>query len=85
MRKLILILITGLNLSLLSFAEPQLTSWITDKTGSYARIFTSKENEAAGLTSTTWSRVGVQSSPTYAGIHEIHDSQNWVYIKTSGL
>ena len=38
MRKLILILTTELNLSLLSFAEPQLTSWITDKTGSYARI-----------------------------------------------
>ena len=82
---LFLILILFLNSISILIAEPQLTSWITDKTGSYARIYTSKDNESAGLTSTTWSRIGVQSSPTYAGIHEIHDSENWVYIKTSGL
>ena len=85
MRIFLTILVIKINLSLGSFAEPQLTSWITDKTGSYARIFTSKENEAAGLTSTTWSRIGVQNSPTYAGIHEIHHDDSWVYIKTSGL
>ena len=84
MRIFLTILVIKINLSLGSFAEPQLTSWITDKTGSYARIFTSKENEA-GLTSTTWSRIGVQNSPTYAGIHEIHHDDSWVYIKTSGL
>ena len=67
-------------------SEPQLSSWYTEKTGKYARIFTSKENEASGTSSITWSRgQGIQNSPTYAGIHEIYDSEDWIYIKTSGL
>ena len=79
------LLLLGL-LSLHSSAEPQITSWYTSQSGKYARIFTSKENEAASLTSTTWSRGrGNQSSPTYAGVHEIHHDDSWVYIRTSGL
>ena len=67
-------------------AEPQLTTWYTSQSGKYARIFTSKENEIASLTSTTWSRgQGNQSSPAYAGVHEIHHDASWVYIRTSGL
>ena len=67
-------------------AEPQLTSWYTSQSGKYARIFTSKENEIASLTSATWSRGrGSQSSPTYAGVHEIHHDSSWVYVRTSGL
>jgi len=67
-------------------AEPQLTSWYTAQSGKYARIFTSKENEAAGITSTTWNRgQGTQASPTYSGVHEIHHDATWVYIRTSGL
>ncbi len=73
-------------LPLTAMAEPQLTSWYTAQSGKYARIFTSKENEATGRTSTTWSRgQGNQSSPTYAGVHEIHHDDGWIYIKTSGL
>ena len=69
-----------------AFAEPQLTSWYTEKSGKYARIFTSKENEAAGITSTTWSRnQTAQNSPTYAGVHEIHHDTNWIYIRATGL
>ena len=67
-------------------AEPQLTSWHTGQSGSYARIFTSQQDESAGITSTTWSRGrGTQASPTYAGAHEIHHDSDWVYIRTSGL
>ncbi|MBJ06575.1 MAG: hypothetical protein CMO40_05570 [Verrucomicrobiaceae bacterium] len=67
-------------------SEPQLTSWYTGKSGSYARIFTSQQNESAGVTTTTWSRGrGTQNSPTYAGVHEIHHDTQWVYIRTSGL
>ena len=73
-------------LPLTAGAEPQLNSWYTAQSGKYARIFTSKENEATGRTSTTWSRGrGTQSSPTYAGVHEIHHDSRWIYIKTSGL
>ncbi len=74
------------SLCLTAAAEPQLSSWYTEQSGKYARIFTSKENEAAGTTSTTWSRgQGNQTSPTYAGVHEIHHDANWIYIRTSGL
>jgi len=67
-------------------SEPQLTSWYTEKTGKYARIFTSKGTEASNTSAITWSRgQGIQNSPTYAGIHEIYDSNDWVYIKTTGL
>ena len=73
-------------LALNAAAEPQLTSWYTAQSGKYARIFTSTENEAAGLASTTWSRGrGTQASPTYSGVHEIHHDASWVYIRTSGL
>ena len=77
-----LFIFSGLSL----LAEPILSSWYTDHTGKYARIFTSKENEGAGTTSITWSRGrGIQNLPTYAGVHEIYDSNDWVYIRTSGL
>jgi len=73
-------------LCLPAVAEPQLTSWHTAQSGKYARIFTSKENEAAGITSTTWNRgQGTQASPTYSGVHEIHHDAAWIYIRTSGL
>ena len=66
--------------------EPQLSSWITDKAESYARIFTSKENESAGLTSTTWSRgQRIQNLPTSASIHQLQYTDSWMYIKTFGL
>ncbi len=39
-----------------------------------------------GTSVTTWSRgAGVQSAPTYAGVHQIDYSANWVYIHTTGL
>ncbi|MCP4847606.1 MAG: YHYH protein [Verrucomicrobiaceae bacterium] len=73
-------------LCLNAIAEPQLSSWYTGQSGKYARIFTSKANEAAGITSTTWSRgQGNQNSPTYAGVHEVHHDSGWIYIKTTGL
>ena len=73
-------------LALNAAAESQLTSWYTAQSGKYARIFTSTENETAGLASTTWSRGrGTQASPTYSGVHEIHHDASWVYIRTSGL
>jgi hypothetical protein len=63
-------------------ADPLLTSWFTDNSGKYARIYTSTANRTAGISSTTWS---TQSSPIYAGVHEIDYSANWVYIRNSGL
>jgi hypothetical protein len=67
-------------------ADPRLTSWHTEESGKYARLYQSTSDMNAGNASTTWSRgAGVQSQPTYAGVSQILYSTNWVYIRTSGL
>ena len=69
-----------------SIADPQLTSWFTEDSAKYARIYQSTAAETAGTVSNTWSRgTGVQSSPTYAGVSKIVYSSNWVYIRATGL
>ena len=57
------------------FADPILSSWFTEASTKYARIYTSTANRAAGISTTTWSN---QTLPTYAGVHEINYSSNWV-------
>ncbi|NBS55289.1 hypothetical protein EBT23_07025 [bacterium] len=49
-------------------ADPQLSSWLTEASTKYARIYTSAANRTAGISTTTWTG---QTSPTYAGVHEI--------------
>jgi len=69
-------------------ADPLLSSWLTAGSTKYARIYTSTENRALGISTTTWtgqSANTTQSLPTYAGIHEINYSSGWVYIKNTGL
>lgn len=70
----------------LAFADPQLSSWFTEDSGQYARIYQNSADEAARTVSKTWSRgSGTQGSPTYAGVSKIVYSANWVYIRSSGL
>jgi len=78
----ILALLATLLLSNFVHADPQLTSWFTAGSTKYARIYTSISNRTAGISTTTWSN---QTLPTYAGVHEINYSPNWVYIRNSGL
>jgi hypothetical protein len=67
-------------------AEPQMTSWYTAASGRYANLYTSTAAETARNASTTWSRgQGNQANPTYAGIHQVDVSANWVYVHTTGL
>jgi arylsulfatase A-like enzyme len=70
-----------------TFAEdPQVTSWFTEATGKYARIFETLDDQNNGNAVTTWSRgQGTQSLPTYAGVNEVSYSSDWVYIRTTGL
>ena len=63
-------------------ADPEVTSWFTANSGKYARIYTSTANRTAGVSATTWTG---QTSPTYAGVHEIDYSTSWVYLKSSGM
>lgn len=79
-------------------AEPLLSSWHTAESGSYARIFATQEDEAlergGGAISslTTWDSadydgviVGDQPLPVYAGVQGISYSDDYVYIKSTGL
>jgi hypothetical protein len=70
-------------------ADPQLTSWLTEASTKYARIYTTSNNRTAGISAVTWTNTinpsDSQTSPTYAGVHEINYSSNWVYIKNTGL
>ena len=78
----ILALLAHLLLGSFAHADPQLTSWFTAGSTKYARIYTSTANRTAGISTTTWTG---QTSPTYAGVHEISYSPTWVYIRNSGL
>ena len=67
-------------------ADPQLSSWLTDLSGRYARIYQTDAAKTAGNASTTWSRgTGTQSQPTYAGVSEVAYSTDWIYLRTTGL
>ena len=82
MKTLFLILFSTLVLK----ADPRISSWFTADSGSYARIFETTADETAGNAVTTWDRgQGVQAKSTYAGIHEISSSANWVYLRSTGL
>jgi arylsulfatase A-like enzyme len=66
--------------------EPLLTSWFTRDSGQYARLFPTLADMNNGNAVSTWSRgTGVQASPTYSGVHQIDFSDQWVYIRSSGL
>ena len=65
-------------------ADPLLSSWYTERSGVYARVF---QNDAAipnGAT-TTWVHPsfgdgGSQTTPTYAGVHELSHTDDWLYL-----
>ncbi|MDA0350060.1 MAG: sulfatase-like hydrolase/transferase [Verrucomicrobia bacterium] len=67
-------------------ADPRISSWFTDQSGIYARIYETLADESNLNAVTTWSRgAGVQNAPTYSGVHEISYTDNWVYIRTTNL
>ena len=73
--------------SLLSLsAEPLINSWFTELSGRYARIYPDDTAMDSNSPVTTWSRgQGTQSQPTYAGINEVAEDADYVYIRTTGL
>ena len=70
-----------------ALADPLLSSWYTEKSGSYARIYDSLDDMNSGTVSKTWTSQGQgsQELPAYAGVQEIAHSADWVYIKSTGL
>ena len=66
--------------------DPRYNSWLTNPSGTYARLYESTTAQLAGTAVTTWSRgQGTQSTPTYAGVNQVSYSADWVYISGSGL
>ena len=71
---------------LTTFAEPLVSSWFTEKSGSYARIYETLDDQNAQNAVTTWNRgQGVQAQPTYAGVHEVSYTATDVYIRSTNL
>ncbi|MCZ6671808.1 MAG: sulfatase-like hydrolase/transferase [Verrucomicrobia bacterium] len=69
-----------------SQADPRLSSWYTERSGAYARIYETLADETNQNAVSTWNRgAGVQNSPTYSGIHEISYTDDWIYIRTTNL
>ena len=67
-------------------AEPILSAWYTDRSASYARLYETDLDQSNDNAVTTWNRgAGVQDLPTYAGLHEIAATDDWVYIRTTNL
>lgn len=66
--------------------DPRVTAWLTDAAGNYARLYQTDAAKSAGTASTTWSRgSGTQSSPAYAGVTQVQYSNDWVYLRSTGL
>lgn len=72
--------------SITSQATPLISSWFTDLSGRYARIYPDNAALANQAPVTTWSRgQGTQADPVYAGITEISYTDTDVYIRTANL
>jgi hypothetical protein len=70
----------------ISGADPLVTSWRTELSGRYARIFETTSGESALSSVTTWSRgQGRQDQPTYAGVSEVATTDTDVYVRATGL
>ena len=79
-------LLLAVALSMPAAGEPRLSSWFTELSGRYARIYPDNRAMVAGASITTWSRgQGNQLQPVYAGVTEISSTATDVYIRTSNL
>jgi hypothetical protein len=74
-------------------ADQRLTSWITNTSGQYVRLYTNTAARNAGVTVTSWTFssingtnvTGSQTNPVYSGVQNIYSSSNWVYIRSSAM
>ena len=66
--------------------DARYTSWYTEGSKQYARIYQTTSDETIRNASTTWNRgQGNQLLPVYVGIHEVCYSDDWVYVRATGL
>ncbi|HEX8295686.1 MAG TPA: YHYH protein [Chthoniobacteraceae bacterium] len=73
-------------LSATALADPRLSSWLTDASTKYARIYTTDANKLNGTSVTTWANGSQgQATPAYCGVQEVSYSTSWVYVRSTGL
>ncbi|MEM7011077.1 MAG: hypothetical protein AAF585_06285, partial [Verrucomicrobiota bacterium] len=68
--------------------EPLLTSWFTDASGRYARVYTTDAAKDAQNATAVWIHPdggAGQAAPTYAGVHEVAETDTHVYVRATGL
>ncbi|MBC8127111.1 MAG: sulfatase-like hydrolase/transferase [Gloeobacteraceae cyanobacterium ES-bin-144] len=80
-------LLFTLLLAPLAMGAPITSSWFTELSGQYARIYPTTADETANAAVTTWDHPtgNDQLSPTYSGVSEISTTATDPYIRTSGL
>jgi len=69
-------------------ATPIESSWFTELSGQYARIYPTTTEEEASTPQTSWEHPNGgagQPTPTYAGVNEISKTGTDLYIRTTGL
>ncbi|SHK28882.1 YHYH protein [Rubritalea squalenifaciens DSM 18772] len=63
-----------------------MSSWYTDRSSRFARIFETYTDESNGTSVTTWDNgTYSQNTPVFAGPQEISYTDNYVYVKTPNL
>lgn len=86
MKPIRLLAILSLVATVAQASDPHIDSWITSRSGAYARIYTNAAAQTARQSVTTWSNGSqTQSLPAYSGVQEIDSSTDWVYLRTTGL
>jgi hypothetical protein len=84
--RVFVVIATMLGVAPLCPADSLVTSWLTNYTGQYARVYTNDAARNGGNTVTTWTNGSLsQSLPAYSGVQEVASSSNWAYIATTGL
>lgn len=86
-----LTLASALTLSAQSVTDPHITTWLTTRSGQYARVYETTSDKTSGNAVTTWPRSGLtnsgggQATVAYADVQRVAYSANYVYIYTTGF
>lgn len=86
MKRILTVIGVGSVISRVFAADPQIASWFTTDSGNYARIYRTDTDRANGQSMTTWSNGRLaQQQPAFSGVQEILSSEDWIYVRSTGL
>jgi hypothetical protein len=85
-RAILTTLLAAIALNAGAQTDPRITSWLTEHSGQYARMYQTYADEQAGNSVTVWNNnTYAQSQPAYAGVQTVAYSSDFVYVRTTGL